>query len=473
MRMPLTLILTAALLLGSCAGSAHQPRSGQSEIPTPPAAEQQAPIDPPPSLPAPAAGVIRSGSRWEVPRLKHGPVWYIWSPDRAWVAFHLNSGLWAVSADGRTERHLVRGEAVRELVGWWQGGLVYLEHRNGDVVVGLARPGQEVREITTLPLRRASNYLFIGNYAIFGDHLALFPDDRAPLRVHLGSGSVQELGSGAMPARCSAPMPSPDQRYVLCLQDLIRLIDLETWTLKQIGDGGYTVSAAWSPAENRWAALVGPQGTGSAERGIYASHLDLGDVQGQVVQLKPPQPMKLIGTPYWSADGRYLAVVSEAKPASDGRGRDAVTELWMVTPATGEWRKLVTMQFVHPQGWHPSGKYLVVWRVVGSAAPPEIGTMDAETGSVTWLSLPPMEQRDATRLDERLLVVSGAPMRPAGEAAVLQIQPGKPPLALAPGQLPYKDALQVRPPFVSWIDYEKGTPSPSLVVEHRPGEEVK
>ncbi len=416
-----------------------------------------------------AAGVLRSDGRWEVPGLKHGPTYYIWSPDRKWIGFHLSSGVWAVSADGRTEHLLAGGEYWRELVGWWQGGLVYLEHRDGDVVVGLGRPGQEARKIATLPLKRAANDLFISRYAIYGDELALFPGDWAPLRVNLGTGAVQDLGGASMPGRCAPPGPSPDQRYLLfingCEYDAVRVVDLQTWTVRKVSGEGYPFGAVWSPVENRWAALAGAPGTGDTTQETFADHLDIGDEQGQVVRhLKPPEPLKLKGAPYWSADGRSLAVVAEAVPASDGRGRDAITEVWAVTPATGVWRKVATLQFVHLQGWHPSGKYLVVWKIMGSAAPPTIGTMDAETGSVTWVPMPTMELRDATRLDERLLVVAGS----RRDAAVYQERPGLPPLALAPGQVPFMDAIQVRPPYVSWIAFGKDGPEPSLVVDYRP-----
>jgi hypothetical protein len=147
-------LLLVVLLLVLVTGCALRPPS----VTAPPPDEAR------PASAAPAsAGVVRRGDGWAAVGLKYGPVWYMWSPDTAWVAFNTAMGLWAVSADGRTEHLLAPGDAWRELAGWWQGALVFLEHREGGSLVAVARPGEPMREIATVrgPLQPENHFVGI------------------------------------------------------------------------------------------------------------------------------------------------------------------------------------------------------------------------------------------------------------------------------------------------------------------------
>jgi hypothetical protein len=402
-----------------------------------------------PAAPA-SAGLVRRGDGWAVVGLKHAPVWYMWSPDTAWVAFNTPRGLWAVSGDGRTEHLLAPDDVWRELAGWWQGALVFLEHREGGSVVAVARPGEPMREVATVrgPLRPEN--MFVGMLALYDRYLALFPRGEAPLRVDLVSNSVEQLPGFEVPVRCGYVAPSLGGRYLLvsdmCNPAPARLIDLETWTLREAATT--IAGGTWSPVDECWA-------------GLADGYLAVGDTSGQFRRVPTPHPMKLRQGPVWSADGRHLALMEETGPSPDGNPRYAPSAIWTVSLETGQWRRLAEVTSTQVVGWHPSGRYLVILEMVG-AGTAHFGLLPPDGGKIEWLPQRPMDKEYATRVDEQLLVVS---TWSADFSTTLYRKVAGKVIPLRVGQLPYMDYLQIRPPFRSWVDMSGSAADTALEVQ--------
>jgi hypothetical protein len=396
--------------------------------------------------------VIRTTEGWEAPGLGH----YMWSPDQKWISANLTSGLWVISPDAATERLIAAGRTWREIVGWWQGAVVYLEYQQESLNLMTARPDEPARTVTKLPIPFAPADPFTGNYTIYGDAAVLFPSGHLPIKVNLRDGATQSLGTEPLPKRCLSTAISPSGRFALpsntCDPSHLRVIDLEQWTERQVSDELYT-HVAWSPVEETWAA-------------ISDTHLDIGDVQGHISHLQPPQPHKLNGGPYWYINGQQMAISAEVQPATDPRGYGFINEVWLFTPADQTWRQLATnLGMSLLRGWHPSGRYLVLQQIVSSAAPPNMGKLDVTTGQVQWLSAPPFEQLDPTRLDEELMIATGRGYDPRTTAFVPDQGSGVP-IRVEPGQWTYMDEFRIRPPYTSWKEYRKEGP-PTLVVVRR------
>lgn len=401
-----------------------------------------------PTLAAPAsAGVVRRGDGWAVVGLMHAPVMYMWSPDTAWVAFNAPRGLWAVSGDGRTEHLLAPGDVRRELAGWWQGALVFLEHRESGSVVAVARPGEPMREVATVPGTVDS---FMGMSALYDRYLALFPRGEAALRVDLVSGSVEQLQGFEVTTRCGFVTPSLSGRYLLatdtCEPIPVRLIDMENWAVREVGTTA--MGGIWSPVDERWAVLTD-------------GYLAVGDTSGQFRQVPTPHPMTRQQGPVWSADGQHLALVEETGPSPNGNPRYAAAAIWTVSLETGQWRRLAAVASTRLVGWHPSSRYLVIVEMVG-AATAHFGLLPTGGGEIEWLPQRPMDEEYATQVDEQLLVVSAWD---ASYGITLYREVAGTVIPVQVGQLPYKDGLQIRPPYRSWVDLSGSGADTALVVQ--------
>jgi hypothetical protein len=418
------------------------------------------------------AGVVQRPDGWQVPKLRHAPRYYLWSPDYRWIAFQRDNGLWAVSPDGATERLLDDGEASRDLVSWWEGKLVFLTYRDDKTIVGLASPDDgTLRTVAILPPVPT----FSLAAQLDGSHLALLAQEGRSVGIDLSSGAMQNLEVPPEVAWCTAPTVSPAGRYVLvpglCNDADLRILDLQTWAVRVV-PGRQPLGAAWSFQGDRWAALAGGDPKAGKTSDLFGTALAIGLPDGSVQELKPPLPLKLIDGRLWSPGGKQVLVLSELKPATDGRGRDGIYEAWLVTPESGDWRKLTSLSFTRVIGWHPSGEYLVVWKITSSAGMPEVGRLSPATGEITWQEPGWRAQADPTRLDESLAVATpaGGYQEPAGFLPGPGAGPGAAGgklVPVMPGTVPYMDSLQIRPPYVSYIEYPKEGPQPSLVVLKR------
>lgn len=433
---------------------------------------------------APQLDLIERPDGWEIPALKSAGSWYLWSPDNRWLAFQTASGLWALSADGVTRHLLQPGDGTRQLAGWWDGSLVFVDYgtgvgSGGPPTVQLARPGEGARVVAQLDgLRESASPLSLVT-ALTGPNLGIWESGGRSLHVDLRTGTVRDMGGEpALPPSASF-LPSPSGRYAL-FKDASRWDRLRLYDLQEGGEVRsrevYPYLPVWAPLEDRWAAVAGPAAadgagptasrTDSTAGGAFGVAIDIGDPSLHVTHLVPPVPLKLRDGPWWSGDGRELAVMAEVRPPSDGRYRDAVNEVWVVTIASNTWRRLTEIQFLHVQGWHPDGRSLVVWEIRSSAGSWKAGRMDLADGTVQWLPGNAPKRQDPTRIDPELWVV-GTPNGPKGPTAYLE-QPAAPPLPLAAAQAPVKDDLQFRPPYVSWLEYRDAASLPGLVVLRRP-----
>lgn len=418
---------------------------------------------PPPAAPKIAAGLIPRDNGWEIPTLKSGG--YLWSPDLRWIAFQTSTGLWAVSPDGAAEHLLQPGDRWRRLAGWWDGSLVFVDYGTGDgsATIRAATPGGETRSIAELP---GSDLTMQHQTALYGRYLGVWYNEAVALRIDLLTGEVKEMAAGIT---CSLAWPSQTGRYVItkdaCEWGRLHMYDLLEGTSLASESASYPHGVAWAPAGDRWGALAAAPGSGSTSGsgGAFGTRIDVGDPGLQVRHLVPPVPLRLRGTNatglWWSPDGMQVAVMAEIAPPSDGRYRDAVNEIWVVTVATNTWRKLGKVQFVHIQGWHPSGEYLVVWEIVASAGSWGMGRMAVADGRVEWLEPRRPEDWPQTKIDDRLWVVHA--QRGWAEPTAYY-QSGDVTLPLWGAQQYRASDLQFRGPYVSWL--EEHAAGPGLIV---------
>ena len=420
--------------------------------------------------------IIRSGKQVEIANIQTGS--YLWSSDLKRIVFQRDDGIWAVSPDGSVVEHLVKGSASetrRELVGWWDSAVVYLELRVGEIRVMLGRPNQEPQVIASIQDEAENPLVSWVQPLITENQLLLFRTDRHPLWINLSTGELKELrelddGSSALHSLMG--MFSVDERYVLFYwlptqPDRIHILDLRTGIIRHTKEG-FFIYPAWEPNGNRWAALAVVSGaSGGAQNDswfpIYASELAIGDTDGNVRYLRPPQTLKLVDGLWWSLDGKKIAVVSEVKPGSDPLFSDQVKDIWVVDVDTGHWQRVGTL----PQeeraawllGWHPDGKHLIIGAGGVATMPPKYGRLSINGGNVEWLEVPDPEE-DPTYLDERLLVVVSE--RGLMEPTTYIKQEGNRSIPVIAGHRT-KDAFQIRGKYASWIEYPTDQP-PKLII---------
>jgi Tol biopolymer transport system component len=83
--------------------------------------------------------------------------------------------------------------------------------------------------------------------------------------------------------------------------------------------------------------------------------------------------------PAWSPDGRELAYATVAATL-DPYSRQGVSELWVVKVATGEKRRVVTVDVMQPQ-WSPHGKRIAFWGLPVGSSRRDIWTVAAAGGT--------------------------------------------------------------------------------------------
>lgn len=90
--------------------------------------------------------------------------------------------------------------------------------------------------------------------------------------------------------------------------------------------------------------------------------------------------------PAWSRDGSRIAVVTQS--VGDPAVRFTASEMWVITVATGERRRLGDADAVQPS-WSPSGQRIAYWSRSGRSAAGDIWTMPADGGPATPLTSDP------------------------------------------------------------------------------------
>lgn len=132
---------------------------------------------------------------------------YLWSLDLRWVTFQTRDGLWAVSPDGTTEHLLQEGDRSRQLAGWWDGNLVFVDYGTGDgtAAISVARPGEQSRIITQL--KGTVRNLELAT-AVSDPHLGIWDGSTRSLQIDLRTGERKEMDTGPVPSRCVPPLGS-------------------------------------------------------------------------------------------------------------------------------------------------------------------------------------------------------------------------------------------------------------------------
>ncbi|MEO7987528.1 MAG: protein kinase [Gemmatimonadales bacterium] len=82
--------------------------------------------------------------------------------------------------------------------------------------------------------------------------------------------------------------------------------------------------------------------------------------------------------PAWSRDGTRLAIVTQS--VSDPALRFTASEMWILTPATGQRRRLGQGDAVQPS-WSPSGRRIAYWSRSGPTATGDIWTIPSDGGT--------------------------------------------------------------------------------------------
>ncbi|MFZ5817574.1 MAG: WD40 repeat domain-containing protein [Bacillota bacterium] len=357
MKRPLLAALATLLLTAGCSAPPEElPQPGPG--PAPPPVERpapQAPLHQPPG--APAVERVEGGQLVRAVRES-----YLWFAGGQRLAVLNDAGLWAIGPAGEPVELIAPAGPIRTLAGAFQDLLIYLEQREGAVLVMAARPGQPPRQLAAVehPGVEAPSYPLWA--AVTGSRLALAIEGRRPVAVDLLTGRLHELGDEAVPVWKGELALSPDRRFLAYKQinrgDGLRLLDLETGTVIRPAGEAHLPGIAWS-ATGRWAVRAAEPDSGlpapvgaNLEEG--ATHLDLGDPQGALTHLVPPTDLVLEAGPWWSPDGSLLAVTT------------AHRGLWVVEPATGRWRRLGTLgpgSFV--TGFHPGGGAVMVYSEKG------------------------------------------------------------------------------------------------------------
>lgn len=277
---------------------------------------------------------------------------YRWFAGGQRLAVANEAGLWSVRPNGQVLELLAPAGPNRSLVGAYADGLLYLEHHPGALVAYLARPGQEPRQVGAVEHPAAEGY---PHWATVSDsRLTVAVEGQRAVGIDLATGKARELGDEAIPVHWGALALSPSGRYLAYKLsnrgDAVRVLDLESGVVYRPGDESHVGAVAWSPA-GQWAVRAAGAGSGlpvavgaNLEEG--GTHLDLGDPNGNLRHLEPPHQLELVAGPWWSADGRYLAVVSGSV-----KDPEASRHLWVVAVESSEWLRLGTL----PPGGFVSG----------------------------------------------------------------------------------------------------------------------
>lgn len=364
MKRPLICAAAALLLLVGC-GAPPKPGPNPEVHPAPPPLERPAPQASRTDLPGAPQVVTAHGGVL----LKGVHERYLWYAAGQRLAVASDTGLWSVRPDGQELELLAPAGPARRLVGTFEDAVVYLEQQQGALVAALARPGQPAQQVAVVEHEGVEQpgYPFWG--AVSGSQLTVAIEGRRPVAIALGTGKLLELGDEAIPVWQGELALSPSRRYLAYKQanrgDRVRVLDLESGAVFRPGDDAHVGLIAWSPVGGQWAVRAAEPGSDlpaaiGANLAEGGTHLDLGDTRGGLRHLAPPLPLELIDGPWWSWDGKFVAVIAGKAQVSPGQA-EPPQSLWVVEAASGKWRQLRNLpagSFV--TGFHPGGLSLMV-----------------------------------------------------------------------------------------------------------------
>lgn len=291
-----------------------------------------------------------------------GPAPFAWSESGSSVAFQRDDGIGIVGASGQEGVLLpAKGEAP-VLLGWWRDQVLFLEIVEESLHVLLGAQDCATKLVAEFPFDGTPHPLLEAR--LTGDTLVLI--GRGPLlaAIQLESGQTRAL-PGELAVSLSQQMGlSADGRYLATKMgnraDPVSVIDLETGEVHAAADEAHVGVMSWAPGARQWAVRASDPDAGlpvsvGANHVEGATHLVIGQPDGQTRALLPPTALTLVAGPYWAPNGVSIAVAAgTARGPTDGATAELyATEIWAVEPATGRWHKVGALA---PDGGGDAGR---------------------------------------------------------------------------------------------------------------------
>ncbi|HWI62896.1 MAG TPA: hypothetical protein VNT75_13705 [Symbiobacteriaceae bacterium] len=373
----LLLLIATVLLSGGCRTA---PKTAPPSVPQAPEQAYR-----PPETPAAGQTAITPMDGGWMVRQVH-PAGYLWREDGGAIAFRTEAGLMSATADGRTLQQVAAGPADQELVRYTADGLLYVERGPGGIALVRWQPASGAKAVAQLAPAGAPNALWHG---LAGDRLVFARPDKTISTVDLKTGKISDLGGEPVDIINGEFAISKDGRYLTYKLanrgDALRVIDLQTG-VRIPNTELHLAGAVWSPVETRWAVRAAEPGSGLPRPGGAnleegATHLDVGAPVGEVRHLRPPEQAVLTAGPWWSPDGKRLAVMAEP-PAERQPG-----PVWVVEVTTDQWTKLQPSEPFWVTGWTPDGRFLTT-QTAGIRLPVDGGALVKRDDLIEQVTLP-------------------------------------------------------------------------------------
>lgn len=321
--------------------------------PSPPTQVQQQP-------PVKPLKVSREGDHTVIEGLKNWTV--LAAADGSAFAFTTTDGIWSVDPHGQNLTQWVKGDQVRNLIDLTRDRLLYLERQGDQLKVLQAAPGKEPVQLGTVTASHVQEQGPIPTWAgLHGNRLTLAVYREPLLQVDLTTGAVKTIGTEPLTIVTDYLCPTPDGRYLLQQRENskapVTIYDLEQGTVAQ-PHGEYQLYLAPSPVADEYAVLAAELDSGlpTGQEGAYlegGTHIDVGQPDGTVTHLHPPDKLQFRFGPSWSPDGTRLAI-----QATDG-------PVWVVDMASGAWRKVDVPEEGGLSGWRDAD-HVQVYRGQGN-----------------------------------------------------------------------------------------------------------
>jgi hypothetical protein len=307
--------------------------------PAPPAqVQQQPPVKPLKVSQEDGHTVIEGLKTWTV----------LAAADGSAFAFTTTDGIWTVDPHGQNLTQWVKGDRVRNLVELTRDRLLYLERQGNQLKVLQAAPGKEPVQLGAVTANHVQEQGPIPVWAgLNGNRLTLAVYREPLLQVDLTTGAVKSIGAEPLTVVVDYLCPTPDGRYLIQQREHskapVRIYDLEQGTIAQ-PQGEYQLYPAPSPVTDQYAVLAAELDSGlpTGQEGAYlegGTHIDVGQPDGTVTHLHPPDKLQFRFGPSWSPDGARLAI-----QATDG-------PVWVVDRTSGAWQKVAVPEHGGFSGW--------------------------------------------------------------------------------------------------------------------------